>query len=283
MRSRLFPYLLLAPYALFFLTFLAYPIVRGVYISLFDWGIFGPNAFLGLANYRDLFTDERFLQSLGATATLALIYVPMMLAVSLLLAVLLHRALPGIAIFRTVFFLPIVINVAAAAIAVGWVIDPEIGVLNRLLGLVGLPGQAWLSQPVSALFAVSLVTLWINAGFMIIILLAGLENIPDELYEAARIDGSNPLQNLIYITIPMLRPILLLVAILSIIDAFQVFGEVHILTEGGPFGSTHVLTLMLFEEGFEKFALGRAAAIGVIITAIIASLSFLQFRIFRER
>ncbi|WP_157934012.1 carbohydrate ABC transporter permease [Microvirga ossetica] len=252
-------------------------------MSLFDWGIFGPNEFVGMDNYRSLVGDDRFWRAMRATFSFALIYVPLIVCVSLLIAVLLHRKLPGIEIFRTAFVLPIVINVAVAAIAIQWTIDPEIGILNRILTSIGLPGQAWLSQPGWALFAISLVTMWINSGFMIVIFLTGLENIPDELYEAARLDGSTSLQDLLYITVPLLKPITLLVTVLSLIHAFQVFGEVLIMTEGGPYGSTTVLTLLLYEEGFKKFALGRAAAIGTVITLIIAALSFIQFRVFREQ
>lgn len=282
-RSSLLPYLLAGPYVLMFAIFVAYPVGRALYMSLFDWGIFGPNAFVGLNNYLSLFGDRRFWGSFWVTSGFAAMYVPMIVIVSLLLAVLLHRKLPGIAIFRTAFFLPIVINVAVAAIAFNWLLEPNIGFVDKMLKLVGLPGQNWLAQPGWALFAISLVALWINVGFMVIILLAGLENIPDELYEAARLDGSRPIHDLFYITIPLLRPILLIVIVLSIVHAFQVFGEVLIMTQGGPFGSTTVMTMLLYEEGFERFALGRAAAIGVVITIIIATLSFIQFRFFRRQ
>ena len=282
-RAGLFPWLLVGPYLLMFAVFIAYPILRAVYISFFDWGIFGPDAFVGLENYVALAGDERFWRAVRITGAFALIYVPMIVGVSMVLAVLLHGRLPGIAVFRTAFLVPIVINVSVAAIAFRWLIEPQIGLLNRLLALVGLPGQAWLSEPGWALFAIALVTLWINAGFMIVIYLAALENIPDELYEAARLDGIGPVGEFFRITAPLLRPITLLVTVLSLITAFQVFGEVLMMTGGGPFGSTTVLTLLLYEEGFQKFALGRAAAIGVVITALIAALSFVQFRLFRER
>jgi ABC-type sugar transport system permease subunit len=281
--ERVLPWLLLAPYTALFLLFLAYPVVRAVYISLFDWGIFGPQAWLGLGNYLDLARDERFWRALWTTLLFALIYVPMAVVVSLLLAVLLHARLPGIALFRTIFFVPIVINVATAAIAVGWVLDPAIGIVNRLLALVGLPGQDWLNQPGWALFAVSLVNLWTNAGFNIIILIAGLENIPDELYEQARIDGGTALDELTHVTVPLLKPILLLVTVLSLVHALQAFGEILLLTDGGPFGSTTVLGFLLYEEGFQNFAFGRAAAIGVVLTVLIAGLSLVQFRLFRQR
>jgi ABC-type sugar transport system permease subunit len=281
--DRALPFLLLAPYTVLFLLFLAYPIGRAVYMSLFDWGIFGPQAWVGIGNYVALAEDARFWRALWTTLLYGAIYVPMAVVTSLLLAVLLHARLPGISLFRTVFFVPIVINVAAAAIAVGWVLDPAIGILNRLLALVGLPEQDWLNQPGWALLAVSLATLWTNAGFNIIILIAGLENIPDELYEQARIDGGTALDELIHITIPLLKPILLLVTVLSLVLSLQAFGEILLLTGGGPFGSTTVLGYLLYEEGFQNFAFGRATAIGVVMTVLIAGLSFLQFRAFRQR
>jgi ABC-type sugar transport system permease subunit len=282
-QSRVFPYLMAGPYVAMFAVFVAYPVGRALYMSLFDWGIFGPNAFVGLGNYLSLFSDRRFWSSLWITSLFALMYVPMMMVISVVLAVMLHRKLPAIGIFRTAFFLPIVINIAVAAIAFQWMFEPGIGTIDTILKTFGLPGQKWLTQPGWALFVISLVTLWINVGFMVIILLAGLENIPDEIYDASKLDGSSPLDDLVNITVPLLRPIMLIVMILSIVQAFQIFGEVLIITQGGPFGSTTVLTMLLYEEGFERFALGRAAAIGVVITLIIAVLSGIQFRFFRQQ
>lgn len=282
-QSKLFPFLLVAPYLIVFAIFLGYPIVRAVYISLFDWGIFGPNGFVGVGNYVSLFNDGRFWRSLITTVQFAAIFVPLIMVVSVVLAVLLHRKLPGIAIFRTAFFFPLVVNVAVASIAFRWLFEPQAGTINQILRALNLPDQAWLSQPGWALVAVALISLWGGVGFMVIILLAGLENIPDDLYEAAELDGSTPIQNFFLITLPLLKPIMLIVMILSLIQAFQVFGEVLILTGGGPFGSTEVLTMLLYEEGFRSFAIGRAAAIGVVITVIIAALSLLQFRVFRQR
>jgi len=281
-RSRIFPFLLVGPYLLIFAVFLGYPIVRAIYISLWDWGIFGPDAFIGLGNYFELAASSEFWNSFWTTVRFALIYVPMIMVTSVVLAVLLHRKLPGIAIFRTAIFFPLVVNVAVASIAFKWLFEPQAGTINQILRLLHLPDQSWLSDPTWALVAIALITLWINVGFMVIILLAGLENIPDELYEAARLDGSNPVQDFFYITLPMLRPIMLIVMILSLVQAFQVFGEVLIMTNGGPFGSTEVLTMMLYTEGFRDFHIGKAAAIGVVITIIIAALSLIQFRFFRQ-
>jgi len=282
-RARFFPFLLVGPYLLVFAIFLGYPILRAIYISFFDWGIFGPNGFVGFGNYSSLFADSRFWDSFFTTARFALIFVPMIMVVSTMLAVLLHRKLPGIEIFRTAFFFPLVVNVAVASIAFKWLFEPQAGTINQILRVLHLPDQAWLSEPGWALVAIALITLWINVGFMVIILLAGLENIPDDLYEAANLDGSNALQDFFFITFPLLKPILLIVMILSLVQAFQVFGEVLIMTQGGPFGSTEVLTMLLYEEGFRNFAIGRAAAIGVVITIIIAALSLVQFRVFRQR
>jgi ABC-type sugar transport system permease subunit len=282
-RNAWLPYVLVAPYLIMFAIFSAYPIGRAFYMSAFDWGIFGPNAFVGWGNYVALINDARFWRAFGVTVSFTLMFVPSLVIISLLLAVLLHRALPGIALLRTVFFLPLVVNVAVAAIAFNWLFQPSAGFINQLLDLVGLPRQSWLSQPGWALVVITLVALWMNVGFMVIILLAGLENISDEIYEAARLDGSRPFHDLIYITIPLLKPILLIVMILGLINGFQVFGEVLIMTQGGPFGSTTVLTMLLYQEGFERFSLGRAAAIGVIITVVIASLSIIQFRFFRRQ
>jgi len=282
MKRKILPYLFLAPYLIFFLLFLGYPIVRGFYISLFDWGIFGPKGFLGLQNYISLLHEEDFWRALKNTLFFTVMYVPLMVLVSLLLAVLLKEELPGIQVFRTIFFLPIVINVAVSAVAVGWILDPQIGILNRILSGLHLPTQSWLSREGWAMFAVVLVAIWSGAGFNIIIFLAGLEGIAAELYEAAKVDGATAWQCLRYITIPLLKPVTLLVTVLSIIGALQVFGEIYMLTGGGPHGSTTVLAYLLYERGFTYFKFGEAASIGVIMTLLIGLLSFIQFKLFRE-
>lgn len=282
-KPDIVPYLFLAPYLLFFIVFLLYPTLKGIYISGFEWGIFGPKRVVGLQNYFDLFSEEIFRNSLYNTLLLALMYVPPVVIVSLVLATMLRGNLPGLYFFRTSFFLPIVINIATAAIAIRWILDPEIGLLNRILDLLNLPVQSWLSQGSWAMFVVSLVTIWMSSGFYIIIFLAGLDIIPKELYEAAVVDGANSLQNFIHITLPLMKPVILLVSTLALITILQAFGQIYMLTQGGPYGSTRVLTYLLFEEGFSRFNFGRAASIGVIITVLIASITFVQFKLFSEK
>lgn len=282
MAAKLFPYLLLTPYLIAFVVFLAFPIVRGFYMSLFDWGIFGPRQFLGLKNYATLFSEPKFWGALSNTLTFTVMYVPMVVILSLVLAVLLSKKIRGMACFRTAFFLPIVINVATATIAVRWLLDSEIGVVNRFLTMLNLPTQSWLNQEGWAMFAVALVSVWSSAGINIVMLLAGLESIPQELYEAVMVDGGNAWHRFTKITLPLLRPFTLLVTILSLIRALQVFGEIYMLTQGGPYGSTTVLTYLLYEEGFTYFRFGTAAAIGVFMTFLIAIMSLIQFKLFRE-
>lgn len=281
-RFDVFPYLLLAPYLVVFCVLLAYPILRGIYISFFEWGIFGPLRFVGLENYMGLFRDDRFWRALWNTLFYTALFVPAVVVISLVLAVLLKRNLPGMAVFRTAFFWPMVINVAVAAIAVQWILEPQFGVLNRVLTLLSLPTQAWLNQPGWAMVAVAMVSVWTSAGFNIIIFLAGLENIPQDIYDAAMVDGSSPWHNLWYITVPLLKPVTLLITVLSLVQALMVFGEVFVLTQGGPFGSTRVLTYLLYEQGFTHFRFGVASAIGVVMTVLIALISFAQFKLFRE-
>ena len=283
MRFKPFPYLLLTPYLIVFILFLGYPIIRGFYMSLFDWGIMGPKEYLGLGNYVDLFTDDRFWRVLGNSFLFMLLYVPPVILVSMFLAVLLHGFIPGIGIFQSIFFLPMVINVSVSAIAIKWLMDPQIGLLNRILDIFGIAPQTWLNQQGWAMLVVSLVVIWSSSGFNIIIFLAGLENISKEIYEAAEVDGSNPWTTFFRITVPLLRPVILLVTVLSVIGSLQVFGEIFMLTGGGPFGSTTVLAYYLYEKGFNNFDFGVAAAVGVVMTGIIAILTLIQFRFLGER
>jgi len=234
-------------------------------------------------NYIDLFSEDIFWSSLVNTLQFTILYVPAVVIVSLIMAVMLKNKLPGMYFFRTSFFLPIVINVAAAAISLKWILAPEIGLLNRILDALNLPAQSWLNQGTGAMFVVALVTLWMSSGFYIIIFLAGLDNIPKELYESAVVDGSNSFKNMIYITMPLIKPVTLLVTILALVRALTSFGQIYMLTGGGPYGSTRVITYLLFEEGFSQFNFGRAAALGVITTFLIAVISFVQFKLFKEK
>lgn len=283
MKSKVFPYLLLLPYLIVFVVFLGYPILRGFYMSLFDWGIMGPREFVGLENYVDLLGDDRFWRVIGNSLLFVVLYVPSIVIVSLLLAILLDKYMPGITIFRAAFFLPIVINLSVSAIAIRWIMDSQIGLLNRVLTALNIPPQTWLNQQGWAMVVVVLVVVWSSAGFNIIIFLAGLRNISEEIFDAALVDGSTGWRTLWRITIPLMRPVILLVTVLSTISAFQVFGEIFVLTNGGPFGSTTVLAFYLYEQGFGRFRFGVAAAVGVIMTTFIAILTLIQFRFFRTQ
>lgn len=273
---------MLAPYLVVFVIFLGYPIVRGFYMSLFDWGIMGPREFVGLENYVDLFGDDRFWRVIGNSLTFVVMYVPAVVAISLLLAILLDKFFPGISLFRAAFFLPIVINLSVSAIAIRWIMDSQIGLLNRVLTGLNIPPQTWLNQQGWAMLVVVLVVIWSSAGFNIIIFLAGLRNISEEIYDAAMVDGSTGWNTTWHITIPLMRPVILLVTVLATIGAFQVFGEIFVLTGGGPFGSTTVLAYYLYDQGFGRFRFGVAAAVGVVMTAFIAVLTLIQFRFFRS-
>ena len=283
MKSKTFPYLLLAPYLVIFVIFLGYPIVRGIYMSLFDWGIMGPREFVGFENYIGLFTDDRFWRVVGNSLFFVVLYVPSIVVVSLLLAILLDKFIPGIGLLRAAFFLPIVINLSVSAIAIRWIMDSQIGLLNRVLVSLSISPQSWLNQQGWAMVVVVLVVLWSSAGFNIIIFLAGLRGISEEIYDAALVDGSTGWRTVVHITIPLLKPVILLVTVLSTISALQVFGEIFVLTNGGPFGSTTVLAYYLYEQGFGRFRFGVAAAVGVVMTVFIAALTIVQFRFFRPQ
>lgn len=281
-RSAVTPYLFLLPYLIVFAIFLAYPIVRGMYISLFDWGIFGARDFLGIGNYIRLFQSSRFWRIFNNTLFFAAIFVPMSVILSLILAILLKAQTPGIGVYRTLFYLPLVINVSVAAIAISWILNPQVGVLNRMLGMMNLPRQVWLQRAGWATMVVAIAMMWRTAGISIIIFLAGLGGIPKELYEVAQTDGAKVWQSLLFITLPLLKPVILLVSVLSTVQALQVFGEIYILTDGGPYGSTSVLAYRLYVRGFRDFQFGEAAAIGVVLTALIALISLIQFRLLRS-
>lgn len=281
-HGRATPFLFLLPYLIVFAIFLGYPILRGFYISLFDWGIFGARDFLGIGNYIRLSQSPRFWRIFNNTLFFAAIFVPMSVILSLIIAVLLREESAGIRVYRTLFFMPLVINVSVAAIAINFILNTQVGVLNRTLALLNLPTQAWLQRAGWATLVVAIAMMWRTAGVNIIIYLAGLGGIPREYYEVAETDGAKRWQSLLFITLPLLKPVILLVAVLSTVQALQVFGEIYILTDGGPHGSTSVLAYRLYTRGFRDFQFGEAAAIGVILTALIALISLVQFRLLRS-
>ncbi len=277
------PYLFLLP-ALMLMGIAAFwPILQAAYLSLTRYDLLSAPTWIGLENYLRLVRDPLFWKALGNTLIYVALVVPPLVWLPLGLAILVNRPLPGIGIFRLLYYLPVVFSVVVAGLAWRW-LYAENGLLNHLFSLlsgytVRIP---WLTDPHWALFSVSLVTIWKGLGYYMVIYLAGLQGIPAHLYEAAALDGANRWQQHRWITLPLMRPYQLLVLILSTIAAMKVFEEVYLLTHGGPVYSTLTLVYYLYERGISNLEMGYASAIGLVLLGVVLALSLGAVRLYPE-
>jgi len=282
---RVTPYLYILPYGILFGIFILYPIGRALQVSFYKWGLLSPDkTFVGLKNfYEVLFLDECFWESLRATLYYVILSTPLLISLPLILAVMLRENIWGRNFFQTSIFLPLVISVSATGIIMRWIMDPEVGLLNYYLQAIGLPPQKWLQQGKWAMIPVALSTLWWQVGFNTIILTAAVRDVPSQFYEAASIDGAGRWKSFLYITLPSIKPALLLVLVLQIISSFNVFGQIYVITEGGPHNSTRVLVYYLYETAFHFFKMGKAAAIAWIMFGIVGISIYIPFKVLRSR
>jgi len=275
-------WLFLAPALILMFIFTVAPAMFSLLLSFHD---FKPFSFtlvpVGLDQYMELAGSEDYRASLMATLRFAALVVPGAVLGSLAVAVLLDQMPFFRSIFRTIFLIPVGISPAMAAMLWVFLFNPTSGFLNYLLSRAGIAGPAWLSDPDWAPFAVSLTTVWKEVGFNIIFLMAALAQVPVELQEAAWMDGANTFRRFWHITLPSISPALFFVTVVSVIHAFESFGQIHILTRGGPAGSTGVLVYQLFRDGFENSRLGLAAAEAVILFVIIGGVTLVQFMVAR--
>jgi len=283
-RQRLFALLLLTPCMTVLGLFVLYPAVQSVYLSFHDVDPFSKSLFpVGLSHYQELLTSAEYWVSFSASLRFTLLTVPVSILLSLFLAVLLDAKPYVHGLFRTIFLLPVGISPAMAAMLWIFLYNPTAGYLNFLLGVVGIEGPQWLTDPTWALAAVSMATVWKEVGFNVIFFLAGLASVPEDLREAAVVDGAGPLKRFWYVTLPMISPTLFFVTTVSVIHAFESFGQIHILTKGGPADATNVLVYNLFRDAFENFRTGFASAQAVLLFVIIMAITVWQFYVARRR
>jgi lactose/L-arabinose transport system permease protein len=278
------PYLFIAPFYLLYGGFMLYPVVFSFWLSFHDWRGQRGSRFLGLGNYERLLADELFWTSLVNTVVIGLLYVPLMLTLALVLAVVLNSALLRLrTFFRAAIFSPYITSLVVMALVFALIYDQQAGILNFLLGLAGVPPVPWTNSPEWSKVSVALLLLWHWTGYNMVLMLAGLQTIPVELYEAAEIDGASAAQRFVRITVPLMRPVILFTAVLSTIGTFKVFAEPYILTGGGPLNSSLTVLLYLYNQAFQGFKLGYAAALAYVLVAIVFVLSLIQLRLLRDR
>lgn len=277
-------WLFLMPFLVLFLIFRVYPFILGVWTSFTNAKIARPvDKFVGLDNYVRALASEDVLHAFSNTARYALIVVPLTFVISLAMALHVSRKLPGHTLSRVMFFAPYVLSVSVVAVIWEWMLQPQYGIVNWYLGMVGLPSRAaWFADRSLVLPSIAFVTAWWTAGFSMVIFLAALQDIPGELLEAAKIDGANVAQSFLRITFPLLRPASSLVLTLTIIDAFRVFSLMYIITQGGPTESSTSVVLAIFREGFTYFNLGYAAAIGVLLFLVILVVTVVRALLIRS-
>ncbi|WP_226085968.1 carbohydrate ABC transporter permease [Mesobacillus sp. S13] len=272
--------LYLFPSILLFAVFIFYPMFRTIYLSFFLTDQQGAAAlFVGFENYAYLFESKEFRNSIKATVLFVLYTVPTGVIIALFLALIANEKLKGIGFFRTVYSSTMGISVAASSVVWLFLFHPSIGMFNRLLNVMNLPGIQWLLDPEWALVSISISTIWMNIGFSFLILLGGLQNIDEYLYESARIDGAGYWYQLRRITIPMLSPTLFFIITISLINAFQTFGQVDILTKGGPSQATNLIVYSIYREAFVNYQFGTASAQAVFLFVCILIVTILQFKL----
>jgi len=276
-REALVGYVCISPWLIGFIVFTAGPILASLVISFMRWDIVTPPKWVGLANYIKIFTDdEDFIQALKVTITYALVTLPLGLVLGLGISLLLNLKIRGVDFYRTLFYIPAVLPAVAVTLLWIWIFNPEFGLINHLLSLIGIEGPRWFFSPKWALPGLMLMSLWAVGGGAVIYL-AGLQNIPPHLYEAAEVDGANSWHRFWHVTIPLLTPTIFFQLVLGLIGSFQVFVQSYVATGGGPLKSTFFYMLYIYQTAFGSLRMGYGSALAWILTVVILLLTILVF------
>ncbi|MFO7323830.1 MAG: sugar ABC transporter permease [Chloroflexota bacterium] len=278
LNRRTAPYLFLLPSFALLLVFSLIPFVQGLYFSLTDYPLLQSPKFVGLDNFARLFRDPLFVASLKNTLVYMIATVALRVILGLAVAVALNGPLRGRVVFRAIFYLPVIAPLVTVSVIWRVIFDTYSGVLNAGLELLGIAPIPWLTSTAWAMPAVIIMSVWKTFGWNTVIFLAGLQGIPQQLYEAAAIDGASKWRSFIHITLPLLRPTILLAVVTSTISASQVFDQVYVMTGGGPGYSTMTLGQMVYTAGFQNYEMGYASAVSVILLLISLALTLVQFK-----
>ena len=275
--------LYLLPSIVLFGLFVFYPMAKTIYLSFFLTNQNGvPVYFNGIENYTYIFTSDEFRNSMKATLLFVIYTVPVSVLLALVLAILANEKLRGVGIYRTIFSSTMGMSVAASAVIWLFLFHPSVGAFNNVLKAINIPTVQWLLDPDWALLSISLTTIWMNIGFNFLVILGGLQNIDESLYESATIDGAGYFAKLRKITLPLLSPTLFFIVTISLINAFQSFGQIDILTKGGPIQSTNLVVYSIYKEAFINYQFGTASAQAIVLFFVVLIVTILQFK-FGER
>ncbi|PKQ25095.1 MAG: sugar ABC transporter permease [Actinobacteria bacterium HGW-Actinobacteria-4] len=271
-------YLFLAPSAIPLAAFVLYPMFGAARNSLFQWNLISDPVWVGLGNYGELFTDSATLRAFGNTVLYIVGTVPLVFIGGLMLALALNRAIKGRNLLRGIYFLPVITSWIAVAIVWRWLLNPSVGVVNNVLATIGIEGPGWWTDPQWSLPSIILASAWKDLGFVMVLLLAGLQAIPQEIREAAMLDGANAWRRLRSVTLPLLSPSIFFVVIISLINGFQVFDQVYAMTGGGPAGSSDVVVLRIYTLAFRYGEAGMASALSMLLFAIVLAITLIQIK-----
>jgi multiple sugar transport system permease protein len=267
-----------APAVLGFMLLKAMPILFSLWIAMTDWTVAGTPHWIGLANFQKMLTaDPIFWRSLSVTAYYTLLSVPASMAFAFFLAVLLNNRIPGLGIFRTLFYIPSIVPIIATSVIWLWMYNPDFGLFNSVLRLVGIPKQQWIFNEGGVVPSLVFMSIW-GVGPMMIIFLAGLQEVPKELYEAADIDGASPGHKLLHVTLPMMTPTILFNLMISMVAAFQTFVQPYVMTNGGPNNGSLFFVFLIYRTAFQDSQMGYASALSWVLFVIISALSYIIFR-----
>lgn len=275
-------FLFILPYMVIWVLFLFGPLVFGFFMSLHKWDPLRGNEFIGFGNYLDLFGNARFWNSFLVTWKFVAMVIPGIIIIALAVAMLLHFVkFKGSEVFESLFFFPYLLNVSIVSIIWALLNDPDIGMISGLFAKLGFPKQALLASEKLVLPIIAIATIWWLVGYRMIVFRAAISSIPNDLYDAAKIDGSSPMRTFFSVTLPLLKPTLLFALIITAVGGMRTFGQVILMTSGGPGTSSEVLALFMYRQGFEFLNFGTAAAVGFILFILIFVISIVLVRIFK--
>lgn len=272
-------YLFLAPNIFGVLIFTAIPVVVSFLLSFFSWELIRPPVFVGFQNFKNLFNDDNFIQVVKNTIYYVGVYVPVNIILAIIIAVWICSVTKGTTIFRTAFFLPVLVPTVAAAFLWKYLLHPEIGVVNMALNLIGITGPSWLGNTKTAMLGIIMMSGWKQVGYNMVIFIAGIKSIPAQLFEAAKIDGANSWQRFWKITLPMISPALFFGIVMTVITSFQVFDQAYIMTLGGPANATNTIVMYIYQNGFQYFKMGYAASMAWLLFVVIFIMTMMQMKV----
>ncbi len=281
-KKKILPYLLVSPYLLYVIVFVLFPVFFCFFLTFHKWNIIAPMHFIGADNYSRLFHDRLFWKAIGNTLKFLLVHIPLQLMVSLFLAELLNRRIRAISFFRGSFFLPVIVSGVVVTILWQQLFGYDSGMINRMLTAIGLPKAGWLVNPDIAIYSIAIMATWKNVGLYVILFLVGLQTVPTQYYEAAKLEGANRWQQFYHITLPMINPTIFLVVILSTIGGFNLFIEPYIMTGGGPLNQTLSAVLYIYKQAFQYYNMGYSATLGFFYALMIMTVVVLQKKLIEK-